>query len=97
MTSEKSSVTPRARRQAVLDLVTVANSALYARPDVDAEDGTISLPLIYLSPEDFRALGEREQITVTIEPGNALDPTPGAALVRSELEEAVNAGEGTGA
>lgn len=67
------------RRRVVLDLVPIARypqsggSAMYARSTEDGEEGTVGLPIIYLTPEDFRALGEREQITITIEPGDVLD------------------------
>lgn len=67
------------KRRVVLDLVPGHpsapddSSALYARPDDDRDAPAITLPLIYLTPADFRALGEREQITITIEPGNTLD------------------------
>lgn len=72
-------------RRVVLDLVTAAGSplhagtALYARPD-DDRGGAISLPLIYLSPADFLALGQREQITITIEPGDLLNETEAPVL-----------------
>lgn len=78
MTTDQPPVTPLTKRRVVLDLVTAAEypqpggSALYARPDDDAPEGTIGLPIIYLTREDFLALGEREQVTITIEPGNTL-------------------------
>lgn len=77
-------VTTLTKSRVVLDLVTAdsstldSSSALYARPD-DDRPGAITLPLVYLTPEDFRALGEREQITITIEAGNTL---PGHRAVR---------------
>ncbi|WP_419704967.1 hypothetical protein [Promicromonospora sp. NFX87] len=78
MTTDQTPVTPLTKRCVVLDLVSghasalAGMSALYARPDDDAPEGAIALPLIYLTAADFRALGEREQITITIEPGDTL-------------------------
>lgn len=77
--TDQTPVTPLTKRRVVLDLVTADSSALddssalYARPD-DDRPGAITLPLIYLTPADFRALGEREQITIPIEPGAVLSP-----------------------
>lgn len=65
------------KHRIVLDLMQSGEyTATYANPDDDdapAERTVMALPVIYLSADDFRALGEREQITLTIEPGDLLN------------------------
>lgn len=65
------------KRRIVLDLMQAGEyTATYANPDDDAtstERTVMALPALHLSADDFRALGEREQITLTIEPGDLLN------------------------
>ncbi|HEY9251713.1 MAG TPA: hypothetical protein VIP06_03560 [Nocardioides sp.] len=78
MTTEETPTAPTlTKRRVVLDLMNVGKfTATYANPDDDAsptERTVMGLPVIYLNAEDFRALGEREQVTITIEPGDLLN------------------------
>lgn len=62
------------KRQALLDLVTIQDTyAGYALPAQDDPDDGVDYPELYITADDFRAMGEPQQITVTIEPGDQMN------------------------
>lgn len=64
------------KRQVVLDRMADEQNLHerygYVMFAVSDDEGDADLPELYVAEADFRALGEPEQITVTIEPGDRL-------------------------